>query len=83
MCNLLIRLWRFNKLRRDLEGVGHKVLTDSLRSKADERVIRTVYHEVPPRVEYASSGQGVSMRPIIKAREQWGMNHKANTEKTE
>ena len=44
MRNLLVRPWRFNELRRDLEGVSQKVLTDSLRSmEEDGIVVRTVY----------------------------------------
>ena len=76
--NLLARPWRFNELRRDLEGISQKVLTDSLRSmEADGIIIRTVFPEVPPRVEYALSELGESMRPIIKAMEQWGLDYKA------
>ena len=51
--NLLQRPWRFNELKKNLEGISQKVLTDSLRSmEADGIVTRTVYPEVPPRVEY-------------------------------
>ena len=75
--NLLQRPWRFNELRKDLEGIRQKVLTDSLRSMEDDGIItRTVYPEVPPRVEYALSELGESMRPIIKAMEQWGITYK-------
>ena len=75
--NLLQRSWRFNELRKDLEGISQKVLTDSLRSMEDDGIItRTVYPEVPPRVEYALSDLGESMRPIIKAMEEWGTNYK-------
>ena len=71
--NLRMRPWRFNELRRDLEGVSQKVLTDSLRAMEDDGIItRTVYPEVPPRVEYALSPLGKSMEPIIDAMEQWG-----------
>ena len=77
MRNLLIRPWRFNELRRDLNGISQKVLTDSLRSMEEDGIItRTVYPEVPPRVEYALSELGESMRPIIKAMEEWGINYK-------
>ncbi len=49
--NLLQRPWRFNELKKDLEGISHKVLMDSLRSmEADGIISRTVYAEVPPRV---------------------------------
>lgn len=80
--NLLTRPWRFNELRRDLEGVSQKVLTDSLRSMEEDGLItRTVYPEVPPRVEYALSGLGESMRPIIKAMKLWGIEYKASLQK--
>ena len=77
MRNLLQRSWRFNELRKDLEGISQKVLTDSLRSMESDGIItRTDYPEVPPRVEYALSDLGESMRPIIKAMEEWGTNYK-------
>lgn len=77
MRNLLQRSWRFNELRKDLEGISQKVLTDSLRSMEDDGIItRTVYPEVPPRVEYALSDLGESMRPIMNAMEEWGTNYK-------
>ena len=76
--NLLARPWRFNELRKSLEGISQKVLTDSLRSmEEDSLVTRTVYPEVPPRVEYSLSPLGESMRPIIQAMEQWGAQYKA------
>lgn len=79
MRNLLKRPWRFNELRRDLDGISQKVLTDSLRSIEEDGIItRTVYPEVPPRVEYALSELGESMRPIIQAMEQWGTEYKKN-----
>ena len=77
MRNLLARPWRFNELKKDLEGISQKVLTDSLRSmEADGIITRTVYPEVPPRVEYALSELGESMRPIIMSMETWGLAYK-------
>ena len=77
MRNLLARPWRFNELKKDLEGISQKVLTDSLRSMESDGIItRTVYPEVPPRVEYALSELGESMRPIIQAMEAWGKAYK-------
>ena len=68
MRNLLDRPWRFNELHKSLEGISQKVLTDSLRQmEADGIITRTVYPEVPPRVEYALSALGESMRPILAA----------------
>ena len=77
MRNLLVRPWRFNELHKSLEGISQKVLTDSLRSMESDGIItRTVYPEVPPRVEYALSPLGESMRPILNAMQDWGNNYK-------
>ena len=79
MRNLLQRPWRFNELQKDLEGISQKVLTDSLRSMETDAIItRTVYPEVLPRVEYALSELGESMRPILNAMETWGNAYKEN-----
>lgn len=77
MRNLLTRPWRFNELRKSLDGVSQKVLTDSLRQlESDGIILRTVYPEVPPRVEYSLTELGESMRPILTAMETWGRNYK-------
>lgn len=76
MRNLLTRPWRFNELRNSLEGISQKVLTDSLRAmEKDGIIIRTVYPEVPPRVEYSLSELGESMRPILASMEAWGKSY--------
>ena len=76
--DLLVRPWRFNELHKDLEGISQKVLTDSLRSmEAHGIIVRTVYPEVPPRVEYALSPLGETMRPILDAMAAWGKAYKA------
>lgn len=74
--NLLVRPWRFNELRKSLDGISQKVLTDSLRSMEEDGIIvRTVYPEVPPRVEYSLSELGESMWPILKSMESWGSGY--------
>ncbi len=79
--NLLVRPWRFNELRRDLEGISQKVLTDSLRSMEEDGIItRTVYPEVPPRVEYALTELGYSLKPILDAMREWGESYKARVQ---
>ncbi len=79
--NLLVRPWRFNELKKNLEGISQKVLTDSLRAlEQDGIVIRTAYPEVPPRVEYSLSELGESMRPILKAMEDWGLAYQKSFE---
>ena len=78
--NLLVRPWRFNELQKSLEGISQKVLTESLRSmESDGIVIRTVYAEVPPRVEYSLSELGETLRPILDAMQTWGTDYKNNT----
>ena len=75
--NLLQRPWRFNELRKDLVGISQKVLTDSLRSMEEDGLItRTVYPEVPPRVEYALSDLGKSLKPILDSMVAWGNAYK-------
>jgi DNA-binding HxlR family transcriptional regulator len=82
MRNLLVRPWRFNELQKSLEGVSQKVLTESLRAmEADGLVVRTVYAEVPPRVEYSLSELGESMRPVLEAMRAWGTSYKDSFEK--
>jgi DNA-binding HxlR family transcriptional regulator len=78
MRNLLQRPWRFNELQKSLDGISQKVLTDSLRSmEKDGIIIRTVYAEVPPKVEYSLSEIGESMRPIINAMQSWVTYYKS------
>ena len=76
--NLRMRPWRFNELQKSLNGISQKVLMQSLRSmEADGLIIRTVYAEVPPRVEYSLGELGETMRPILDAMEKWGNAYKA------
>ena len=76
MRNLLSRPWRFNELKKDLEGISQKVLTDSLRAlEEDGIVIRTVYPEVPPRVEYSLTDLGKSLIPHIENLLGWAVEH--------
>jgi DNA-binding HxlR family transcriptional regulator len=67
---------RFNELRRLMPDISHKVLAATLRSLEQERLIcRTVYPEVPARVEYYISSHGETVRPIIEAVRAWGHEH--------
>lgn len=75
--NLLARPWCFNALKKDLDGISQKVLTDSLRSmEEDGLILRTVYPEVPPRVEYSLSSLGESLKPILDSMADWGNAYK-------
>lgn len=74
--NLHVRPWRFNELKNDLKGISQKVLTDNLRAMEEDGIItRTVYPEVPPRVEYALSELGETLRPILVSMETWGKSY--------
>ena len=67
---------RFNELRRRVRGATQRVLTRQLRElEADGLVIRTVYAEVPPRVEYSLTHFGQSLGPIIMAMREWGAEY--------
>src|SRR6185436_16498225 len=67
---------RFNELRRLMPDISHKVLAATLRNLEQEGLIsRTVYPEVPARVEYSISDHGESVRPIIQAVRLWGHEH--------
>src|SRR5712671_3351529 len=67
---------RFNELRRLMPDISHKVLAATLRSLESEGLIsRTVYAEVPARVEYRISDHGETVRPLIQVVRAWGREH--------
>ncbi|MBX6747050.1 MAG: helix-turn-helix transcriptional regulator [Acetobacteraceae bacterium] len=71
--HLLQGTLRFNEIRRRLPEVTQRMLTNQLRElEADGFIIRTVYPEVPPRVEYSLSDRGRSLEVVIKALKAWG-----------
>jgi len=68
---------RFGVLNKGIPDISQKVLTQNLRAmEEDGIVIREVFTEVPPRVEYQLSELGNSLRPIMSVMEVWGMNYK-------
>lgn len=70
---------RFGELKKSLGTVSQKVLTAQLRDmETDGLVTRTVYAEVPPRVEYALTDLGLSLKPILDSMASWGENYKAS-----
>lgn len=76
--NLRMRPWRFNELKRDLEGISQKVLTDSLRQMIDDGLIyRYDYHEIPSRVDYGLTELGEKMLPVIDALADFGNYYKS------
>ena len=76
--NLLRAPQRFSELKRTIPGISQKVLTDNLRAlEADGLIDREVFAEVPPRVEYTLTDIGESLKPILGAMFDWGMDYKA------
>jgi DNA-binding HxlR family transcriptional regulator len=67
---------RFNELRRAIGGISQKMLTQTLRDlERDGLVKRTMYAEIPPRVEYALTPLGVTLCEPIAALHQWAKAH--------
>lgn len=70
---------RFGELKKSIGNVSQKVLTAQLRQMEDSGLLtRTVYPEVPPRVEYMLTDLGRSLKPILDAMWTWGENYKQN-----
>ncbi|MFG6475936.1 winged helix-turn-helix transcriptional regulator [Microbacterium sp. P06] len=67
---------RFSEIRRAVAGISQKMLTQTLRGlERDGLVTRTVYAEVPPRVEYELTPAGETLREPLKALERWSIEH--------
>lgn len=70
---------RFGELKKSIGNVSQKVLTAQLRQMEDSGLLtRTVYPEVPPRVEYTLTDLWRSLKPILDAMWTWGENYKQN-----
>ena len=70
---------RFGELKKSIGNVSQKVLTAQLRQMEESGLLtRTVYPEVPPRVEYTLTDLGRSLKPILDAMWTWGENYKQN-----
>ena len=75
--DLLTGTKRFGELRKSIGHVTQKVLTAQLRQmEASGLLTRTVYAEVPPRVEYTLTELGYSLKPIMDAMWAWGEAYK-------
>jgi DNA-binding HxlR family transcriptional regulator len=69
---------RFGELKKSIGSVSQKVLTTQLRQMEERGLLtRTVYPEVPPRVEYALTELGHSLEPVLEAMRDWGEAYKA------
>lgn len=76
--DLMPGIKRFGELKKSVGNVSQKVLTEKLRQMEEGGLlVRTVYPEVPPRVEYALTPLGRSLKPILDAMQAWGEQYKA------
>lgn len=67
---------RFNELKRLIPGITQRILTKQLRELEEADIIlRTVYAEIPPKVEYAVTDYGRTLQPVLEMMHQWGETH--------
>ncbi len=67
---------RYGELRRLVPEISEKMLIQELRAlETDGLVQRTVHQTVPPRVDYALVGPGLTLRPVVAAMLEWGMGY--------
>ncbi|OOM73671.1 putative HTH-type transcriptional regulator YybR [Clostridium puniceum] len=79
MRDLLEGTKRFGELKKSVGSITQKVLTQNLREmEASGLLIRKVYAEVPPRVDYTLTELGYSLKPILDAMVEWGTSYKNN-----
>jgi DNA-binding HxlR family transcriptional regulator len=82
--HLLTGAKRFSELSRELSGVSQKMLTQQLREMERNGLIeRKVYAQVPPKVEYALTSLGKTLKPVVGAMCEWGELHGAGGLKRE
>lgn len=68
---------RFGEIKNSLTSISQKVLTSQLRDMEERGlVVRKVYPEVPPKVEYTLTPLGESLEPLLNFMAQWGMEYK-------
>ena len=70
---------RFGQLKKSVGDISQKVLTAQLRDMEESGLVdRKVYAEVPPRVEYSLTELGLSLKPVLDAMVEWGMEYKSS-----
>jgi len=78
ICSWLINgKLRFGELKSFLPNITERMLSLQLRKLEDSKIVkRTVYAEVPPRVEYELTSIGYDLKPVIEQLNKWGQKHK-------
>ena len=73
---------RFSELRRSLDSITQKMLTQQLRELEDDGIVkRQVYPQVPPKVEYSLTQIGRSLKPVVEVMCKWGILHQTDGNK--
>jgi DNA-binding HxlR family transcriptional regulator len=76
MYHLSVKTMRFNELQRVLPDLTQATLTKQLRMmESNGLIVRTVYNQIPPRVEYSLSELGVHFTPVLEALQVWGSEY--------
>jgi len=69
---------RFGELKKSINSISQKVLTQQLRSMEEDGLVnRKVYAEVPPKVEYSLTEDGLSLKPVLESMYAWGDQYKS------
>ena len=69
---------RFNELKRLIPGITQRMLTKQLRElEADQIIHRKIFQEIPPKVEYSLTSFGLTLTPILKSLQTWGIDRKS------
>ncbi|HEX5168641.1 MAG TPA: helix-turn-helix domain-containing protein [Cyclobacteriaceae bacterium] len=80
-CHLAEGKLRFGELRKRIPNITERMLTLQLRKMEEGNLVkRTVYAEVPPRVEYELTKGGQELRPILKQLSEWGKKYRKISE---
>ena len=76
-CHLVKGKLRFSELKRLIPNITERMLTLHLRKMEENKlIVRVVYAEVPPRVEYELTQSALNLVPILQDLEVWGLTHK-------
>lgn len=70
---------RFTEMSESIDGISHKVLTQTLKELEEDGLIeRRLYDEMPVRVEYALTEMGLQLRPLLLSMVEWGSEYLEN-----
>jgi DNA-binding HxlR family transcriptional regulator len=76
LCHLTEGTKRFGELKRDMPDITQKMLTQQLRElEHDGVILRKVYTQVPPKVEYSLTEYGLTIKELLIIMSQWGQKH--------